>query len=75
VKRIVLLVPDHATVRSGGSRGSKTRPVAVDAETIERALTERRDYHGEVSFAAGTVEVVSVEDAGPDDGEATIRER
>ncbi len=75
VKRVTLLVPDHVTIRVGGARGLKARLIAVDAETIAQALSEPRDYHDRVSFPAGTVEVITVEDAGPDDGEATVRDR
>ncbi len=61
--------------RVSEARGMTLRELPVEADVVQAALTESRDYNERVAFAAGTVRVVSVEDVGPgDDDEATVRE-
>jgi hypothetical protein len=63
MKKVTLIVPDKIERVIGGSRSRHCDSVIVTADTIMRALCERRDYHQYYYFEASEkVRVVSIVD-------------
>jgi len=63
MKKVTLIVPDKIERVTGGSRSRHCDSVDVTADTIVRALCERRDYHQYYYFEASeSVRVLSIVD-------------
>jgi hypothetical protein len=63
MKKVTLIVPDKIERVIGGSRSRHCDSVDVTADTIVRALCERRDYHQYYYFEAlDRVKVLSIVD-------------
>ena len=63
MKKVTLIVPNKIERVIGGSRSRHCDSVDVTADTIVRALCERRDYHQYYYFEASErVKVLSIVD-------------
>jgi hypothetical protein len=66
MKRVGLLVPDRLLSVRGGTDWSRCNEIEVTPEALVEAL-EADDYHDRVRFPPGSVRVLAIEDATPDE--------